>query len=1686
MSYRHILAAGSLAAVVVLACAAGRADAGCNLIPGTAQTFNAALGASNRPYAAPGERLEVRTRPCDTMSPGLTANAADHVVTVVFQSPVGVRHAVVLTADASCATNIDAKLAACDAQLGASGLATCVPAAQSGLEIVDRNGVRFLSFAFPDTDAQFAAAADGLTLSGPAAIAVSAPSDPLPCGLASADCAGQSGLIACVDDFFANDGACGTAVAHGTFSHFTALPAPNDYSLDCFREDPPCDLDAGGALRFAADTQGNLLLPIAWQGVLVPGGVPVPRLLRARLKSPLPVAIPNQAFLGSFTPEGGKLPPIFEPQLDAAATANDVVTLFGSVDAPYTILRIARLHGTCDGGANDGALCAQAADCPLGACRASCATAATTFCDNDADCGPGGICGRNFDASPLLSSGPIVLPRPFIGAGVCQATDAVCTQNNDPLCPSDPCVSYAFEANAPVNLETLRTETDLVRAFTANEAIDGVNRNGDFDTLDTVVTLRNRSTGVAQALDGSSACPFIGAAEGRAVVRVSQPPYSFPAVAVENDIVAFLESEATTNNPIAPHDGCDANGDGDDIDGIVRAFRLGGGEIAPAAQRVADAALLVEGRSLAISNGRVFYRRPEAGEAANLTERVNVGPGNVEANALSLLSEGGGLSTDGRYLMFWSIASNLIPGGTVNPVSHMFLRDRLAGANELIDVDSNEVEANGSAFQRGTMSSNARYVVFGSVADNLAPGDGNGTVNPNNGIDIFLRDRLLGTTERVSLDTLGGDPGTSPAVNASSQNPVVSADGRFVAFSSVAPDLVANDTNGQQDVFVRDRCIANGTPVPVCTPSTACATVDALGIPAGGVAIDPPSISADGRFVAFSSFAPLGALGAPGQVYVRDLVAGTTEVISEPPGIAAVSTSRYASMTADGRFVAFVSFAGNIAPGDPGAGQQVFVRDRLTGLIERVSVNASGQGANENSGTFNFSGAHGSYISDDGRFVVFTSRASNLVPGDTQATCDIDFDMVYTDNCPDVFVRDRLARTTRRLNLGPAGAQAAERTDEVIISGDGRTVAFTSWASNLVAGDTGTFPDVFVRRADPADTGADLFPDGALDDTVLEVLDTTAPIPAPAALCPAGQVAVAAGAAAFLRPEAAIGTAGCPAGSLNAADGDTDDQVVQFWSGGLVLNLGLPATAIALSSTHLAALADEAADGPTGTDFNADGDRTDHVVHVHPAGAGSWIDVGQAADSLDLAGTVVAFTTPEDAQGDGSLNGDADSSDRVLQVADATNGQLLLGAATTPGAVAARDFVLGERVLTRCGNRQLVAVRVPEAGQGAGSLNPAADGDTSDDVLFVYDVESGARRNVGQAVTPCGLEACDPRLPYRVSGATVKFLTLESQQGGLDLNGDGTTTQLILQQYDFCSDLVTVIAAISPTASGSDPFSTPQDSIAVRADAGRCKVAPTCDPQVPSSCPLGAFCAADGCILRQPATCLVDADCPGGGVCRAEVITAVTAATDVDDDGVADDQDNCRTAPNPSQADGDGDGVGDACDVNQFIGSAKLTFKDNADPNKRKLVLIAKDPALLVPAPGGGADPTLASNPLPALTVCSPTCAESMTITLPHAGWKGLGNPPGSKGYKFKGTGICPKAILKPGKLLKILCKGSGITYTLDEASQGSIAAKLQIGSGPVPAASYCLRFAPPAVLVDAPGTFKAKGAGPPAVCTVP
>jgi Tol biopolymer transport system component len=331
-------------------------------------------------------------------------------------------------------------------------------------------------------------------------------------------------------------------------------------------------------------------------------------------------------------------------------------------------------------------------------------------------------------------------------------------------------------------------------------------------------------------------------------------------------------------------------------------------------------------------------------------------------------------------------------------------------------------ETNGSSGGL-SLSLDGSFVAFDSNANDIVPGD------PSTWLDVFVRDRQMGLTEWISVDS-SGVPG-----NDASQAPSISGTGRYVAFTSAATNLVPNDTNSSYDVFVRDRQ----------TATTIRASISSSGVQ-GDQGSAGASISNDGRLVAFygpSSNLASGGGGFLSKIFARDLVAGTTQLVSiDSSNQPANGHSQNPSISSDGRFIAFDSGATNLVSGDTNGVSDIFVRDLQAGTTERVSVSSTNGQGNADS--------YSPSISADGRWVAFWSGATNLVPGDVTGYLD-------------VFVRDRLTGITERVSVDSTGAPGDNGSRFPSISVDGRYVAFYSEATNLVAGDTNALPDIFVR-----------------------------------------------------------------------------------------------------------------------------------------------------------------------------------------------------------------------------------------------------------------------------------------------------------------------------------------------------------------------------------------------------------------------------------------------------------------------------------------------------------------------------------------------------------------------------------------------------------------------------------------------
>jgi len=440
-----------------------------------------------------------------------------------------------------------------------------------------------------------------------------------------------------------------------------------------------------------------------------------------------------------------------------------------------------------------------------------------------------------------------------------------------------------------------------------------------------------------------------------------------------------------------------------------------------------------------------------------------------------------------------------------------------SGTTERVSVASDGSQADSYSMDC-SISADGRFVAFSSFASNLVPPDG------NDDADIFVRDRGTATispsTIRVTMAFGGGDPDDY------SSSPAISADGQWVAFGSVATNLIGagEDTNGARDVFVWEQVTKQITRVSVGPGG-----LQADGTSAGwGCAI-----SGDGQRIAFDSRATnLADKVTDGtlNIFVRDRTSNQTILASVAAnGVdLANGPSIYAAISADGRYVPFVSDATNLVEGDTNGVRDVFVRDLQEGVTKRVSVGPDGAQANDLS-------RWRPALSADGRYIAFSSAANNLVPqnnkkrmafniyvhdqqeGETTRVSvssdgkpgrltswypaisadgryvafDSAHDFVPNDTNPgrDVFVHDRGTGQTTLVSVASDGTQGDYVSWLSAISAGGRFVAFESSASNLVPDDTNDAGDVFVHDR----TGAPP-PTGSIAGTVTDSSDGSPPI----------------------------------------------------------------------------------------------------------------------------------------------------------------------------------------------------------------------------------------------------------------------------------------------------------------------------------------------------------------------------------------------------------------------------------------------------------------------------------------------------------------------------------------------------------------------------------------------------------------
>jgi hypothetical protein len=351
--------------------------------------------------------------------------------------------------------------------------------------------------------------------------------------------------------------------------------------------------------------------------------------------------------------------------------------------------------------------------------------------------------------------------------------------------------------------------------------------------------------------------------------------------------------------------------------------------------------------------GHVFVKDTETGAITH----VSTDSSGVQANHFSYATS---ISADGRQVSFSTTATNLA-GGHVNGYSDVFVKDLATGALVNAATDANGVIANWNSYG-GSLSADGRYVAFESYANNLVAG-------PTNWADkVFVKDLVTGSIVNASTSDTG------VLANAHSWGAALSGDAQFVAFTSDASNLVAGDTNGARDVFVKN--VATGA---IARVSTAADGAQGSG---QSVATD---ISGDGRFVVFESTAGNLVAGDGNgvlDVFVKDTVTGAlVRVSTDASGAEGNGRSSGATISADGRYVTFMSEASNLVPADTNGRADVFMKDLATGSIVMLSTNAQGAMGN---GTFG-----GASLSADGRHVAYFSNANNLVAGDANGVYDV-------------------------------------------------------------------------------------------------------------------------------------------------------------------------------------------------------------------------------------------------------------------------------------------------------------------------------------------------------------------------------------------------------------------------------------------------------------------------------------------------------------------------------------------------------------------------------------------------------------------------------------------------------------------------------------------------------------------------
>ena len=403
-------------------------------------------------------------------------------------------------------------------------------------------------------------------------------------------------------------------------------------------------------------------------------------------------------------------------------------------------------------------------------------------------------------------------------------------------------------------------------------------------------------------------------------------------------------------------------------------------------------------------------------------ERVSIGTNGLQGNNDSFFIS---LSDDAKVAAFESFASNWATDQSGLNFVDIFVRDLVDNTTTKITFGPSGAVANQRSFDP-IVSADGRYVSFTSYASNLVPDDTNRHIFDDDGLDVFLYDRVTGTLKRVTLDWEGEQ------IDANSVGRIT-GDARYVVFVSNGLEVVQNDFSyNKSAIYIRD--LQTGT-IERITKGAGNA------FPNGN--LEGVDTSYDGRYIIYLSDASNIVPDTNGlrDVMLYDRNSGQTTLVSKPAeGGQANGISSPAHITPDGRYIVFRSYASNLVPGDINGKSDIFLYDTMTEEIELVSISSSGVQGNGDS--------KDPAICGSGRFISFTSEATNLVSlphnGERQ-----------------IYVHDRVTRTTF-LATGTDTFMGNGRAHRSTLSNDCSTIGFATEASNIVSGDTNGFRDLFI------------------------------------------------------------------------------------------------------------------------------------------------------------------------------------------------------------------------------------------------------------------------------------------------------------------------------------------------------------------------------------------------------------------------------------------------------------------------------------------------------------------------------------------------------------------------------------------------------------------------------------------------